>query len=60
MKNIDHTFQYTDLVVLDKPYDESNSSDIDALAQFVLGENSIALFNGEFKLKMVSFKMNSV
>jgi AGCS family alanine or glycine:cation symporter len=50
-EKIVHTFQYTDLYVLDKQYDEGNSADIDALAQFVLGENSIDMFNGELLIE---------
>lgn len=45
-----HSFQYTDLVVLNSSYDDSNTTDKEALAGFLLTDNSLPLFTGKIEV----------
>ena len=45
-----HSFQYTDLQVLDARYDDDDSADKEALGQFILSQKTLPLFNGDLEV----------
>jgi len=45
-----HSFQYTDLIVLNSTYDDTKAADKETLANFILTENTLTLFTGNIEV----------